>query len=110
MTTQPRLASAVILLRDRETEGPGVEVFMVRRAVHSEFMPDVYVFPGGTVSADDRTAEETSAVCRAVVRILADPEGHTALGNGTRAAAIRELFEEANILLAYRDEKILAVN
>jgi 8-oxo-dGTP pyrophosphatase MutT (NUDIX family) len=110
MTTQPRLASAVILLRDRETIGQGIEVFMVRRAVHSEFMPDVYVFPGGTVSADDRAAEETSDVCRAVVGILADPEGRTALGNGTRAAAIRELFEEANILLAYRDEKILAVN
>jgi 8-oxo-dGTP pyrophosphatase MutT (NUDIX family) len=110
MTTQPRLASAVLLLRDRETISRGIEVFMVRRAAHSEFMPDVYVFPGGTVSADDRTAEETSDVCRAVVSSLADPEGRTLLGNGTRATAIRELFEEANVLLAYRDEQILAVN
>ncbi len=83
---------------------------MVRRAVHSEFMPDVYVFPGGTVSADDHIAEETPDVCRALAPFQADPEGRTALGNGTRAAAIRELFEEANILLAYRDGKILTIN
>jgi 8-oxo-dGTP pyrophosphatase MutT (NUDIX family) len=49
-------------------------------------------------------------MCRAVVPFQADPQGRTVLGNGTRAAAIRELFEEANVLLAYRDEKILAVN
>lgn len=110
MTVQPRLASAVMLLRDRETEGQGIEVFMVRRAVKSEFMPDVYVFPGGTVSADDRTAEDTPDLCRAVVALQTDPEGRTALGSGSRVAAIREMFEEANVLLADCDEKILAVN
>jgi len=110
MTAQPRLASAVMLLRDRETGGEGVEVFMVRRAVQSEFMPDMYVFPGGTVSADDRATEGTSGLCRVVVSFETDPEGRTALGSGCRAAAIREMFEEANVLLAYCDEKILAVH
>ena len=110
MTVQPRLASAVMLLRDRGAEGEGIEVFMVRRAVQSEFMPDMYVFPGGTVATDDRAAEGTSGLCKAVVSFEADPEGRTTLGSGCRAAAIREMFEEANVLLAYRDEKILAVN
>jgi 8-oxo-dGTP pyrophosphatase MutT (NUDIX family) len=99
-----------MLLRDVETEGQGIEVFMVRRAVQSEFMPDLYVFPGGSVSEDDRTAEETPDLCIAVAPSQADPEGRTALGSGARAAAIREMFEEANVLLAYRDDKILAVN
>lgn len=109
MAVQPRLASAVMLLRDDE-QGEGIEVFMVRRNVQSEFMPDIYVFPGGSVSADDRVAEMTEGAFTPFATSSSDPEGRTALGTGTRAAAIRELFEEANVLLAYRGNTILAVN
>lgn len=105
MLVQPRLASAVMLLRDT-APGQGIEVFMVRRVIQSDFMPDVFVFPGGSVSADDRAAEQ---VCTPVAPGKADPEGRTILGGGTRAAAIRELFEEAGVLLAYRGEQILAI-
>jgi 8-oxo-dGTP pyrophosphatase MutT (NUDIX family) len=89
----PRLAAAVALARTRP-EG-GIEVFMVRRHVQSEFMPDVYVFPGGSVKATDREAEQIPGLCA-----LAG-EGETALGSGLRVAALRELFEEAGVLLAY---------
>jgi len=106
---QPRLASAVMLLRDVPTR-QGIEVFMVRRVIQSDFMPDVYVFPGGSVSADDRAAEQTEGVCMPVVPGVADPEGRTILGSGVRAAAIRELFEEAGVLLAYQDGAILAIH
>ncbi len=41
MAVEPRLASAVMLLRDT-TSGQGIEVFMVRRVIQSDFMPDVY--------------------------------------------------------------------
>jgi 8-oxo-dGTP pyrophosphatase MutT (NUDIX family) len=108
MPVQPRLASAVMLLRDHPS-GQAVEVFMVRRAVQSEFMPDVFVFPGGSVHADDRKTEETEDICTPVAPTAADPEGRTALGTGTRAAAIRELFEEAGILLTYRLSLMLAL-
>ncbi|HEY6408329.1 MAG TPA: hypothetical protein VIY29_12750 [Ktedonobacteraceae bacterium] len=108
MAVQPRLASAVMLLRDMAA-GQGIEVFMVRRVIQSDFMPDVYVFPGGSISADDRAAEQAEEVCTPVASGAADPEGRTVLGNGTRAAAIRELFEEAGVLLAYRDGQILAI-
>ena len=107
MTVQPRLASTVMLLRD-SVRG-GIEVFMVRRVVQSEFMPDLYVFPGGSVMPDDRLVEESSDLRVEVAPSAADPEGRTALGNGLRTAAIRELFEEGNVLLAYRDGQILAV-
>jgi 8-oxo-dGTP pyrophosphatase MutT (NUDIX family) len=113
MTTQPRLASTVMLIRNLPTGMPGMEVFMVRRVVQSEFMPDVYVFPGGSVSTGDRSAEETPGLCAQVSSSLfsnSDPEGRTALGTGTRAAAIRELFEEANVLLAYHDGQLLAID
>jgi 8-oxo-dGTP pyrophosphatase MutT (NUDIX family) len=75
----------------------GIEVFMVRRHVRSEFVPDVYVFPGGSVKEADRAAEQAVGVCAAA------GDGPTALGSGFRAAAIRELFEEAGALIARRD-------
>ena len=107
MAVEPRMASAVMLLRDPSSR-QGIEVFMVRRVIQSDFMPDVYVFPGGSVTRDDRTAELTGGICKPVASPAADPEGHTVLGSGTRAAAMRELFEEAGILLAYHAERLLA--
>ena len=108
MIVQPRMASAVMLLRDVPT-GQGIEVFMVRRVIQSDFMPNVYVFPGGSVSKDDYAAEMAEGVCAPVAASPADPEGLTALGKAVRAAAIRELFEEAGVLLAYRDGEILPI-
>ena len=91
MAVEPRLASAVMLLRDTTSE-QGIEVFMVRRVIQSDFMPDVYVFPGGSVSKDDRAAELVDGLCEPVALSAGDPEGRTRLGSGARAAAIRELF------------------
>jgi len=31
----------------------GIEVFMLRRSEASHFVPDVYVFPGGTLDESD---------------------------------------------------------
>lgn len=107
MPAQPRLSSAVMLLRDAPVAVGGLEVFMVRRVIQSDFMPDVYVFPGGSVQADDVATEQTTEICRAPA--ASDPDGRTTLGRGVRAAALRELFEEAGILLAYQDNEILAV-
>ena len=87
----------------RERAGGGVEVFMVRRHVQSEFVPDVYVFPGGSVKDADREAERAPGLC-------ADAgSGVTALGTGFRAAALRELFEEAGALIARRNGAHLRV-
>jgi len=87
-----RPASAIVLLRD--TDGDGVEVFMVRRHVQSEFVPDVFVFPGGSVKPEDRETELAPGVC------APGEPGPTVLGSGLRAAALRECFEEAGVLLA----------
>jgi 8-oxo-dGTP pyrophosphatase MutT (NUDIX family) len=72
--TVPRPAATVILLRG----GPeALEVLLVRRNPESRFMGGAWVFPGGAV---DR----------------GEGDGQAAL----RAAAIRELSEEASISLA----------
>src|SRR5437879_7191107 len=70
----PRPSATVLLVRD----GDPWELLMVHRPGGADFAPGAYVFPGGTVHADDRMWEDE-----------------------IRAAAIRELFEEAGILLAH---------
>jgi 8-oxo-dGTP pyrophosphatase MutT (NUDIX family) len=87
-----RPASVVVLARP---SGNQFEVFMVRRHIRSEFVPDAYVFPGGSVKEADVATEMTPNLCTPVTG--SDP---TSLGSGFRAAAIRECFEEAGVLLA----------
>jgi 8-oxo-dGTP pyrophosphatase MutT (NUDIX family) len=97
----PRPASAVVLAR--EHAGGGIEVFMVRRHIRSEFVPDAFVFPGGAVKAGDAEVEQTPGRCSPV------RAGPTALGSGFRAAGLRECFEEAGVLLARRGDTPLAI-
>ncbi|MGA2761166.1 MAG: NUDIX domain-containing protein, partial [Candidatus Cybelea sp.] len=46
-----RLAATVILVRSP------LEVYLTRRSARSAFAPDAFVFPGGTVEAQDATPE-----------------------------------------------------
>lgn len=69
----PRPSATVLLVRD----GDPWELLMVQRPGGADFAPGAYVFPGGTVHEGDRS-----------------------FADEIRAAAVRELFEEAGILLA----------
>src|ERR671915_591860 len=81
MTVAPaRPASTVVLLRASHSR---FDVFLVRRHDNVAFMGGAYVFPGGRVDEADREFGEAHAF---------------------HAAAIRELFEEAGILLARRPD------
>jgi 8-oxo-dGTP pyrophosphatase MutT (NUDIX family) len=72
--TTPRLAATVILLRGGADT---LEVLLAKRTPAARFMAGAWVFPGGSVSAEDG-------------------EGET----GLRAAAVREVGEEVGIGLA----------
>ena len=92
-----RDAATVMLVRDGAA---GIEVFMLRRNLNSDFVGGAYVFPGGGVDPSDG-GPEVEAVC--VGRT--DVEASKLLGvqQGGLAfwvAAIRESFEEAGVLLA----------
>lgn len=93
-----RDAATVMLLRD----GPeGLEVFMLRRNLRSDFVGGAYVFPGGGVDEHDRH-ENLEPVCEG--RTDADASARLGVDRGGLAywvAAIRESFEEAGVLLAY---------
>jgi 8-oxo-dGTP pyrophosphatase MutT (NUDIX family) len=84
--TPPRQAASVILLRglngDSDNQGE-LEVLLVKRTPKARFMGGVWVFPGGAVDA------------------------HEGDGDGAhRAAALRELREEAGIALAAAEDLI----
>jgi 8-oxo-dGTP pyrophosphatase MutT (NUDIX family) len=86
----PVEAATVILTRP-VPDGEGWQCFMVRRPALSDFAADVYVFPGGKVDPADR---ESSGESRPLPQTGDDLLPF-------RIAAIRELFEEAGVLLAY---------
>jgi 8-oxo-dGTP pyrophosphatase MutT (NUDIX family) len=71
----PRPAATVILLRGGGKHSErGLEVLLVQRNPEARFMPGVWVFPGGAVDPTDGEGEDAH-----------------------RAAAVRELAEEAGI-------------
>lgn len=103
----PALPAATVTLV-RDTPG-GVEVLLLQRNFQSGFMPGMFLFPGGAVDPGDCVA---SVLARCAG--LDDETASAALGlphGGLPywAAAIRESFEEAGVLLAY-DEQGALVN
>jgi 8-oxo-dGTP pyrophosphatase MutT (NUDIX family) len=92
-----RDAATVMLLRDG---AEGLEVFMLRRNLQSDFVGGAYVFPGGGVDDHDRHAD-LDAVCEGRTDAEACRRlGVEAGGLAFWVAAIRECFEEAGVLLA----------
>jgi 8-oxo-dGTP pyrophosphatase MutT (NUDIX family) len=79
----------VILVR---AASAGFAVYLARRSRQSRFMPGAYVFPGGAVDAADREEAARERVIGAI----------PGLGFEYAVAALRELFEEAGVLIACR--------
>ncbi len=99
VTTRPRPAATVMLLRDGAN---GLEVFMVRRHGESDVLGGAYVFPGGKVDADDAHPDLLARVGVPVERLhaeLGEPELPAATAASMYVAALRETFEEAGLLL-----------
>ncbi len=89
-TAEIKPAATILLLRD----DPTFEVLMVKRHHQIDFASGALVFPGGKSHAGDHDpewAEQTVGW-----------EAYDADQRGLRIAAIREVFEEAGILLAKR--------
>jgi 8-oxo-dGTP pyrophosphatase MutT (NUDIX family) len=79
----------------------GLEVFMLRRNLRSDFVGGAYVFPGGGVDDHDRL-DDLEAVCAGRSDTEASERlGVTRGGLAFWVAAVRESFEEAGVLLAY---------
>ena len=99
---RPRKAATLILL---DHSGPQMRVLMGKRHSRHDFMPDVFVFPGGGVEPGDRQMAVAGAldpVTEAKLMACLDrpsPGGARALA----LAAIRETFEETGLALGVGD-------
>jgi 8-oxo-dGTP pyrophosphatase MutT (NUDIX family) len=94
--SEPVRDAATLILVRRRKDGPSV--LMGQRGRDASFMPDKFVFPGGAVDPVDATvglgtplAHDTAA------RLARANEGPSP--EALAAAAIRELWEEAGLLL-----------
>lgn len=94
-----RDAATIVLVRDADTATP--RVLMGQRGSAAAFMPSKYVFPGGAVDADDRLITLPAPLAEVERARLADrPVTATAPApEAMTAAAIRELWEEAGLML-----------
>jgi 8-oxo-dGTP pyrophosphatase MutT (NUDIX family) len=110
MPATPVPASTVILLRDRAQGAP--ELLMLERHARSEFLPDMYVFPGGRVEEGDfALSDRVSGLTeRGAAALLTTVDPDHAMG--FVVAAIRETWEESGILLASRrgEETLIAAD
>ena len=91
-----RPASTVVLLRPAHP----FDVFLVRRSDSIAFMGGAHVFPGGRVDAADQIDDIDAAsdgMASAAVRM---PDVAPEFAVAHHVAALRELFEEAGVLLA----------
>ena len=95
-------ASTVVLLRDP------FQVFMVQRELRQDFLAGACVFPGGKMDVDDKVEDLIHCITgfdgKQARVLLQEPELDECTALGLFIAAIRELFEEAGILLAYTSD------
>ena len=90
-------ASTVVLIRPASAS---FEVLLVKRHDNVAFMGGAHVFPGGRVDATDRI-EDPERICDGVAQAVARmPDIDPIDAIACHVAAIRELFEEAGVLLA----------
>ena len=112
MSDAPRHAATIVLVRPRAGGDGAPEIFLVKRHRKSGFMASAYVYPGGKLDAEDSLpavlASTSGLSAQAAFDRLA-PSGprlddDAALtpeqALAVHVAGVREVFEEAGILLA----------
>lgn len=101
ITTPPRPAATVVLLRDADE---GLEVLMIRRHAQSDVLGGAYVFPGGKLDPADTeiaVTQRIDALADDLHLALGEPNLDSATAAALFVAAARETFEECGILMAH---------
>jgi len=114
-SVKPEPAATVVLVRDphgSEGNDSRLEIYLTRRQDNLIFLPGFHVFPGGKLDEND-CAPETLERCKGLsgkrqyFRIPGEHDDENSLAYPV--AAIRELFEEAGVLLACDEEERLII-
>src|ERR1035441_6525167 len=104
-TLTPRPAATVLAVRDGSR---GFEVLMLRRNLNSDFVGGAYVFPGGALDENDEDSQLQRRTFglddRGASKILGVDTGVLAYF----VAVLRELFEEAGLLISCRTQGKIA--
>ncbi len=101
----PQNAASIILLRDNSAGQ--LETLLLRRNRNQSFMGGAFVFPGGRMDNADEDPELLDYISgvkqREVKAWLQEPDIPEARAMGLFITALRETFEEAGVLLAYKE-------
>jgi 8-oxo-dGTP pyrophosphatase MutT (NUDIX family) len=105
MPVTARPAATVVLVRPATSSGSRWETYLLRRSAQSPVLADLWVFPGGTVRADDLTPESqklfsdgsAATAHAALARKPGEPASSPEQSLSYYVAAARELFEEAGV-------------
>lgn len=92
--SQVRDAATIVLMRDAETRP---RILMGQRGAGAAFLPNKFVFPGGAVDAVDETVPLARPLTEATRAALSRESACTP--EALAAAALRELWEEAGLIL-----------
>ena len=92
-------AATLIIYRQRRN---ALEVLMGQRHRKHKFLPQRYVFPGGRVDAQDSRVRSATPIREDVAELLTR-RATPARARGIAAAAIRETFEEAGLVIGKPD-------
>jgi 8-oxo-dGTP pyrophosphatase MutT (NUDIX family) len=101
----PKKAMTLIVVRERAPSG--FEIFLLKRHEQSIFMGGNFVYPGGKIDKEDASDEMVSrskGVSPEEARRVLRQSGQDNEGIAYWIAGIRESFEEAGILFAYRPD------
>lgn len=100
VTTPPRPAATVVLLRDAAA---GLEVFLMKRHGLSDVLGGAYVFPGGKLDAADAELDMAAHLDQPLDVLhagLNETGIDTQTAGALYVAALREAFEESGVLFA----------
>ena len=105
MPVEPKIASTVILLRERESDLESdddceFEVFMAKRHKNARFMSEHHVFPGGSIDEQDSNKESRTRLVGIDENIINELKEICNDPSNLWIIATRELFEEVGILIA----------
>ncbi len=98
---RPKDAATLIIYRVKKND---VEVLMGQRHHKHKFLPQRYVFPGGRVDPQDSRVR-TATPLRSDVQELLTRKATPARARALAAAAIRETYEEAGLIIGKPDKE-----
>jgi len=93
---KPRLASTLVVTCG---SGNNLRILMGQRSKRHDFMPSVYVFPGGRVDRSDSYAKYTGDLSLRTTRIL-EAAYSPRRARAVALASIRETWEETGLMIA----------